>query len=215
MTCTASKGGLRFYLSQTFYQSCSNTKAFPLNTQWGLCICLCVCVCVSEGERQISGWAWLIHYGKQHSNVGPSFIFPVLTNACRYCSLLFLSVFFYWFYFCFSAFSVPPVWPFQGALLLRVKYVFTYHDKLKDLLKRANVIFILRALSIKLLSILLSLSATPVQCSKDINHEGLYLCGHCGSLQTAAWDTNRLSGCWISAFELLPWLKTAVQLCVN
>lgn len=52
-------------------------------------------------------------------------------------------------------------------------------------------------------------------CGRDINHRAQYLCGRWGSLQTAAWDTNRLTACWISAFELLPWLKTPVHLCVN
>lgn len=99
-------------------------------------------------------------------------------------------------FFAFSSTSVGFLHDlFEGVLLLRVKYVFTYYDKLKDLPKRANVIFILRALSIKLLSILFSLSAALVRCSGDINHKAQHLCGHCGSLQTAAWDTNRLSSC--------------------
>lgn len=47
----------------------------------------------------------------------------------------------------------------------------------------------------------------------NINHIIRDLCGHCGSLQTVAWDSNRASSCSISAFELLAWLKTPVHLC--
>lgn len=76
-----------------------------------------------------------------------------------------------------------------------MNYSFTQHDKLKDPLKKANVIFIWRALSIKLLLIRVSLFATLVLHLGDINHVAQDLCGHCGSLQTATWDTNSLNGC--------------------
>lgn len=75
-----------------------------------------------------------------------------------------------------------------------MEYIFAWHDKLKDLLKQEQMSSLFaRGRSIKLLAIHVSLSATLVLRVGDINHVAQDLCGHCGSLQTAAWDTNKPS----------------------
>lgn len=115
-------------------------------------------------------------------------------------------------------FKVPLAWTCKGHLKMCYCWEqirFTCHPKWNNLFKRVNF-FLWQVLSIKLLLIVISLSRTCLLCVwKDINHNCHYLCGHCGSLQAASWDTNRPSGCWINAFELLAWLKIPVHFCVN
>lgn len=62
--------------------------------------------------------------------------------------------------------------------------------------KQANVIFILRSLSIKLLLIYVSLFTTPVLHMRHINHSGQDLCGHCGPLAPFTLDINGQNNCW-------------------
>lgn len=84
----------------------------------------------------------------------------------------------------------------EGVTSLGMNYIFTQDDKLKDLLKQEQMSSLFgRGRSIKFLAIRVSLSATLVLRMGHINHTAKDLCGHRGSLQTAAWDTNRPSSC--------------------
>lgn len=73
--CAATKGGLRFYLTQTWYQSCSNTEAFPVNTQQRTWIWLFVSESAGE-ERWTAVWSQLLLYGEQHFHKTFRFILP-------------------------------------------------------------------------------------------------------------------------------------------
>lgn len=114
--------------------------------------CFCFVFCANFGFLQT-----ITFRGAITVLAGPCTPLPMPTSGPKSAS----------FCICFFFTSVPfpalhpSARPFRGVLLLGVKYVFTYLDKLKDLLKRANVIFIRLALSIKLPSIPVSLSTTP------------------------------------------------------
>lgn len=98
------------------------------------------------------------------------------------------------FHFLAFPLSCPFLDPLKVCHSWGMEYIFTWHDKLKDLLKQEQMSSLFaRGRSIKLLAIHVSLSATLVLRVGDINHVAQDLYGHCGSLQTAAWDTNKPS----------------------
>ena len=171
-----------------------------------------MCVSVLERGKTMGGWICILWQATIYSV--KFFFSPLLFMdflpylSCRlpfFCSASWLSL-------TAPPFYMPLTWPFEGVPWITFSPTMTHF---KDLLKQANVIFIWPGGSIKWLEIHVSLSVTRGLRMEDINHVDQDLCGHCGSLQTAAWDTNRLTGCWISAFELLAWLKTPVHFCVN
>lgn len=108
---------------------------------------------------------------------------------------------------------LPPSGPFESTVENELHFHLAW--QIKRSIKASKCHLYLAGRSIQLQAIQVSLSEALALRKGDINHVGQDLCGHCGSLQIAAWDTNRQSSCWISAFELLAWLKTPVHLCVN
>lgn len=148
MTCTASKGGLRFYSAQTWYQSCSNTRAFSSiyrikSVDVSLCLCLCMYVCEGERDRGKMMGGHKIYY-KQSNSVFSKRTFSVSFSLFLSCVL-------------FCSLSLPFTLPIHTYIRDCITLSL---GKLKDPLKtRTNVIFICLGLSIKLLAIRLSLSA--------------------------------------------------------
>lgn len=148
-------------------------------------VLVCVCVCLYVGERQRQkGWV-----DSMQSNVSFGIVtFSVFSLALLHPFSPLLPV---------SPFSCGPYMPLsEGVTSLGMNYIFTQDDKLKDLLKQEQMSSLFgRGRSIKFLAIRVSLSATLVLRMGHINHAAKDLCGHRGSLQTAAWDTNRPSSC--------------------
>ena len=190
-TNSVSKGGLRLYSAQTWYQSSSNTEA---------------CLQCKYTERETDVWM----------AYRTAFLFDIISVWFRFCLVSFFLSFF------LSVSPLPPkhiscpLYDLWSWASIENELHFHLAWQIERSVKASKChLYLVGTINKVAIDPSLFIHNSSRVCAGDINHAGQDLCGHRRSLPTAAWDTNRLSGCWISAFESLTWPNTPVRLCVN